>query len=403
MVPEQQFNADPRSSRGDKYLFALLFAVGAVLIVGAKLLKLPTWVPVAIAVADLFCYSVAASRIDRFKLREDRVGDNAYYLGFLFTLTSLAFALWAFQTEGDVPSVIGNFALALVSTILGLAIRVWFQQLREDPVEFEHEARLALVNAVSELRTQLVLAVEDISTIRTRLANEVQQDFIAQAKQLSGNAVAEIRKVADNHSAWLATTATQLKDDRTQVIAQSSELKGTVTRLSKALQALSLKIEQDESPTTAFKQRFSDLCVEMDKLLEAERHRAQTQASTLNGILTILGSINSVSSGLDGRIRQLAGLADALLGSVGQVNQSVDSINGSLADSSRLIKESVGLNAMEVKRLATEAVSLSEQVRNAVNSLSGDVSRSAKDVTTVRNELVQAAEFVTRELGARGN
>ncbi len=67
-------------------------------------------------------------------------GDNLYYLGLLFTLTSLIVALlqlFVFQPENDdlrqrTHDLIGNFGIALVSTVAGILGRIILQTISDD-------------------------------------------------------------------------------------------------------------------------------------------------------------------------------------------------------------------------------------------------------------------------------
>ena len=60
--------------------------------------------------------------------RSEAAGDNLYYLGFLYTLTSLAHSLYQFNAnEGDTQAIVTNFGIAIFTTILGMtaARRLW--------------------------------------------------------------------------------------------------------------------------------------------------------------------------------------------------------------------------------------------------------------------------------------
>src|ERR1700675_1875280 len=90
-----------------------------------------------------------------FRLRDDQSGDNLYYMGFLFTLTSLAVSLYQFSSDGSAEQIVQNFGIAIGSTIAGITLRIFFNQMRRDPVEVEHTARLELANASRRLRREL--------------------------------------------------------------------------------------------------------------------------------------------------------------------------------------------------------------------------------------------------------
>ena len=68
-----------------------------------------------------------------FRLRDDQSGDNLYYMGFLFTLTSLAVSLYQFSTAGSAAQIVQNFGIAIASTIAGIALRILFNQMRRRP------------------------------------------------------------------------------------------------------------------------------------------------------------------------------------------------------------------------------------------------------------------------------
>ena len=57
-----------------------------------------------------------------FRLRDDQSGDNLYYMGFLFTLTSLAVSLYQFSAAGSAEQIVQNFGIAIASTIAGITL-----------------------------------------------------------------------------------------------------------------------------------------------------------------------------------------------------------------------------------------------------------------------------------------
>ena len=90
-----------RTDIGDQYLFFALFIIGGAAIwwlkeIGWSQLHV-TFVPVGFMGVYIFL-SLATKQ---YRLREDKVGDNIYYLGFLYTLTSLSHALYVYDPDGS--------------------------------------------------------------------------------------------------------------------------------------------------------------------------------------------------------------------------------------------------------------------------------------------------------------
>jgi hypothetical protein len=100
----------------------------------------------------------------RTHLRLDQAGDNLYYLGFTYTLCSLSITLYRFHSKEDaVDYIVSNFGIALATTIVGVVLRVWLHQMREDPLELEREARIEITDAVGRLRTEIDQAVREFN------------------------------------------------------------------------------------------------------------------------------------------------------------------------------------------------------------------------------------------------
>src|SRR5437764_1464354 len=71
----------------DRGLFAIVLVGGFGAIILVKTWTgVPAWIVMVGAVAAMFVYGAVAYRIPLVGLRPDRLGDNLYYLGFVYTL-----------------------------------------------------------------------------------------------------------------------------------------------------------------------------------------------------------------------------------------------------------------------------------------------------------------------------
>lgn len=73
----------------------------------------------------------------KYAVKAEILGDNIYYMGFLFTLVSLAYTLYKFTSaDNEIDQIIKNFGIALTTTLIGVVGRVYFNQTKdEDPPE----------------------------------------------------------------------------------------------------------------------------------------------------------------------------------------------------------------------------------------------------------------------------
>lgn len=180
---------NPLAGHQDQILFFFLFILGSAGIWFAKTEFSDPFLATAFPLVLMTLYAVVALATKRYRLREDRVGDNVYYLGFLFTLVSLSHALYKFSS-GDPANIITNFGIAIFTTIWGLAGRVLFNQMREDPVEYEREARQTLADAVRELRTQLGDVSMEMSLSKRKLV-QVMEEGVTEVANSAKNAMSE--------------------------------------------------------------------------------------------------------------------------------------------------------------------------------------------------------------------
>src|SRR4051794_1412408 len=75
-------------------LFFTVVLLGSGYIVFAKLHEFNASTVTAVPVLVMIGYAIMLGVARLFRLRDDQSGDNLYYMGFLFTLTSLAVSLY---------------------------------------------------------------------------------------------------------------------------------------------------------------------------------------------------------------------------------------------------------------------------------------------------------------------
>ena len=160
----------------DKWLFGVFVLMGAAAIISFKNMNISMIYTYAVPVGFMFFYMFWCYRSPYFKLRLDKAGDNIYYLGFLYTLVSLGASLYQATgtTEGQ-EAIIANFGIALVTTICGVAGRVFFTQLRDTPFEVEQETVSSLTEAARQLKGELNATLSDFSIFRTALRQSVEE------------------------------------------------------------------------------------------------------------------------------------------------------------------------------------------------------------------------------------
>lgn len=211
LLPRRRFFND----MPDKGLFAFVSVAGFAGILLLKLNSFDANYVAAGAVLLMFAYGFVAYQFPKVQMRLDRLGDNFYYLGFLFTLASLSAALIQLQKGALINDLLGSFGIALFTTIVGVAGRVLFVQMRGDLEEVEDQVRQDLLLASSDLRAQLALALTEFETFHTGVRQAAQLS-IDQGPASANEAISRIQDVAaaaaDNIDRAFAVEKSKVQD-----------------------------------------------------------------------------------------------------------------------------------------------------------------------------------------------
>ena len=145
-MASDRIHGTPAREGLDKTILFLTFATEIVGTIWLKFIEVPVLVLISFPVVVLVAYVAACLMFRDIGTEPETIGNNSYYLGFLFTLTSLAVTLFRIKDIGAqdadlIPTVISGFGVALTSTIGGVFLRVFLLQLRPDIVARDRAAR----------------------------------------------------------------------------------------------------------------------------------------------------------------------------------------------------------------------------------------------------------------------
>ena len=166
-------------------LFFGFVSAGCSYILFSKLHDFSAVVVTTVPVLVMLGYASLLGMARLFHLRDDQSGDNLYYMGFLFTLTSLAVSLYQFSSDGAAEQIVKNFGIAIASTIAGITLRIFFNQMRRDPIEVEATARMELAEASRKVKRELESSVLEFGYFR-RMTQQSISDALDEMKETLG-------------------------------------------------------------------------------------------------------------------------------------------------------------------------------------------------------------------------
>lgn len=379
--------------------FLVMAIIGIAIILAMKAHGIEQAYVTVVAVGCLLFYAGFVWSLPKFRIREDQLGDNCYYLGFLYTLVSLSWALWVFSIHPDdklqIPEIVGNFGLALATTIAGILLRVVINQQRRDVVETEQEARRLLSEAVTDMRIQL----NDASITMQAFQKEAKQaidDALREQVKTANQALEEsVAKVGDASKGVLERIDKAFEEflDHSRKLNEISS--GTVTAIQKLLE----RVEHIEAPADLLTRRLEPALAAAARAGELLRQRIAVDEDALKQASARSGQIQQA---LDGAASSLQAISSSFKGSVEEVRRAGEAASRIVEDLGRISS----VSAASVERQERLSQALATGFESAVaalkahnDGLASELERSRRMTGETGEALAGLAESITRRVG----
>jgi predicted nucleic acid-binding Zn-ribbon protein len=295
---------DRASTTLDQIAFFSAFVLGTGSIVGLKVAAMSQILVTAAPIGLMLLYLSYVLWTRHFSLGDDRIGDNLYYLGFLFTLVSIAYSLYEFTSSKDAAhSIIVNFGIALATTIVGVALRVSLMQVRGDPAEIERIARTELSEVALRLSTELDLAVQALN--KTRIANEqaMAETTINSASSVK-RALSEMANASETFNTLAKQGSEAIKDKLTTVLNNASALNSAATTMVTAAEALWKRIDAIDVPRNLLERKLASVARQLTESATAMERAAKGTDSVATSLTTATTALTEHSSALDAAAKE---------------------------------------------------------------------------------------------------
>lgn len=335
--------------------------------------------------------------------------DNLYYMGLLFTLSSLVYSLitlFLFNNGANditdrVYNLIGSFGIALIATFAGILFRILLLH-EQEPVapltqntidKYNREAHKSLTDAAFKLRQELTQTIADMSVFRQAIiqathetAKEADATRAAMTRQVEKAAheqtniiSAMATTMAEKLTATVDEVATSIKhvqEPLDELVAQqTNRMKESVIQaqqnaiqLERSIHASSTKItDGGEQMVTAFK-----------AVLESLQNVTSAMQSTSQNVQTLATECDALNSGLRQSLTAFANTADELVQAAKPLTASAKIFSDSLT------------SATEVTPQYTQ------QFEKLVVSLGQEVEKWQAMTKEVRVSLTQAVDALTK-------
>jgi chromosome segregation ATPase len=389
-----------------------LFLITIILKVGSSYLgwylgmqwSLGFWIPLSIMAA----YIVLGLKREDRDVSDEKFADSCYYLGFIFTITSIIFSLFDLPDIGTkIQDIAVRFGAAMVSTVAGLAVRVYLVSFNKDVGDAVREAEYSIIETSQRFREQLVLAYERLSDFQSQVENGTKgavERVNLQVESLS-------RNHADKLSGFFEELAGKNQAAFTSAL---DEVKKASLRLSASVDDYSLGMRSNlgsiEAKVTAFTDAVSERLKTTTfpddyfaKQLEPPLAQLNTATNAVAGqVLTTATEVGAATTALAAALRKLQSKSAAIESSM-DAAMRLTAQQQSVLDTSQSqvsVLEKLGATLDGFGALLGSTVAKLDETNASAQALAGRIDAVVISEGTTRQQLEGSFAKFVEQLGA---
>lgn len=396
---------DKLQDRGlvDRYGF-LLFAVGGSLaILLAKYFAIETWQVAIFAAIIMITYAIIINMGGTGKLRSDQAGDNCYYLGLIYTLTSLSYTIFTFDPEDNAAAIVQGFGVALATTVLGLILRVFFSQSRVDLYEIEESARLELSQAAGALRaelSQISLSFKDFSLGLQQSLKEVRDEAKVGVSDAAAKALELVQGLSEEVSKSLASQADDLSVHAAELAKKTASVSRSIERYGTSIDALADSHQEFGDNVKNIAAAAKDFAANSSSLAEQAGVVRALQSETKSLVEDVSSAASNLNANTSGMLQTFAKFENEFATRLAELEsgpkQTADKALAAIAKAAQSV-EAAMVRLSEAQQAAIEQVGgttegLLDTIRGHNAGLESELGRSRENVAKVHSALVEMTD-----------
>ena len=327
-------------------------------------------------------------------------------------------ALVQLQGGREIESLIGSFGIALFSTILGIAGRVVFIQMRTEVEDVEERVRQSLLDAASTLRGQLGAAARDLESFRVGVQQAIEERLSQSADAFTAMTEAQIGHVKESVEGTIGSVQSAFAAHERaaeSLSALGGKVSAAVDRLATRIDAVHVPPSLLEAKIDSLLGKLTDTATTFERIADGEKDRHKDLAAASGELRRVVTQIGNQLAKLQATAQDLQSVANpagemaeslgrakaaldvtttaakALANSTGEAGEASRALTGSIKDYGTML---VGV-ANTHQAAAVAAAADTEAARQRI---ARDVEESRAAVAEVQKVLAETARVVTQAI-----
>lgn len=409
-------------------LFALAVGLKISFAVAGYLAGDPLWLGMAAPMAVMILYMYVGYHKRESDVSEDKFADSCYYLGFIFTIVSIIMCLI------DVPKlspgrgmyeIAMRFGTAMISTVLGMIVRVYLVSFRKDTADSIKDVEASLIETTRAFTLQMQDTVKNLQIFEHQVIDaskasvagvqlqvealgrnfaESLDQFYLQVSEHNQSVTQEMLLEVKRSTASLAESVTNYSG------GMQSHLQSIENQINQFAGAVKERLDNTTFPDDFFVQKLQlpldGLKSETARLADSVRGVTGNVVQSSVSIAETLKSFHAKTKKAQDAMGTVLNLSEQQAAVLRNAELQGTAIGGltdrleQLGTSMQVASENIGSNTLAstelagmVSRLAAESHGLQDQIKERVSALGEIVDQQAHS----NSDVIRRHEAQTRE------
>lgn len=427
------------TTKGLRSVFLACILMGMTLVALLAFYEIAPFIALVCTACIMMVYWLVYIINDSPTALRETFSDSVYYLGFLLTIISLLAAMISFGASGqelNAYNILSQFGMALISTFVGMLLRVYYNQFEVSL----HSARMASEDSLEKATTKFSVQMQLVSNNLAQLikstdaviSNAYEQsqaseeliqestgsfvkladEIIPQLTQQFEKAMLEVTKSTDEVIKLLPKNlSSATEQSKYQIDALTKSLEQQLEKVANASgAAIQAAFEKANNNSASVAHQLEQMASHLSELVPGFSDIAQynkesaSHIANINSDLATSGNkIDSLNNGIQSLLTSLSTKVDELVKSDARVN---DELTAAMAEYTSFLgsfkKKLLESNMDELISNETALLTKISSHNNLINELNTNLSKHNQSLIENSNRLTdnlsETSKFIVDEL-----
>lgn len=372
-----------------RQLFFIFILIGFVIITGPSLFNFSNLYGIPASLAVCFYALMAYKRKSNF-MEQEVVADAIYYLGFLYTFIALLIGFLSSIGNVAAINIIELIGIALMTTVVGLAIRIYLVHFQRIDTNEEEDIRQSVVQSMGLLNREINDSIQQIKKLReksitnlTGTIDDINNSINSSLEDFQNGLEEQLSDVRNVVKEQMNTNLTDQIDNINHISSES------VKHLSNVSRDLASRINDIDIPQDLVTSRINDALEnfrnesyllsnevqEVTRLINVEKDNIIEANNQLESLVSIIGTIELNFSSLNDAANNIGDLNISLAG----LNKTLNNLDQAFDSHSSKFTKNIGEASVSFVEVRDSIKDMSKEIQSTIDGLNNYLEKLMRD------------------------